>query len=194
MGESGRSNKRYIMIPELCPCCGKPLEIANENGRKTLVCLNESCEDKIVDKYTHFASREGMNIIGLSSERIRTLVRSGLLKNQFREIYDLHFNRNLLTAAFGKKMTDKLLEAIETSKDCKLSSVLVALGVPGIGKQTARGLEQRYYEVDLKMVGGDLTLVANNQNPVGVNNSNRENYLKAADDYQQKQQKMPCKS
>lgn len=51
------------------------------------------------------------------------------------------------------------------------------------GKQTARGLEQRLYEADLKAAGGDKTKVANKQNPVGVNNPNREKYLASADEY-----------
>ncbi len=46
------------------------------------------------------------------------------------------------------------------------------------GKQTARGLEQRYYEELVK--NGP---VANRQNPVGVNNANRDNYLQAADQH-----------
>jgi hypothetical protein len=49
------------------------------------------------------------------------------------------------------------------------------------GKQTARGLEQRLYEADLKAAGGDTKKVANRQNPVGENNLNREKYLAAAD-------------
>lgn len=51
------------------------------------------------------------------------------------------------------------------------------------GKQTARGLEQRLYEFDLFAVGGDKTKIANKQNPVGVNNKNRDKYLIAADEF-----------
>ena len=50
-------------------------------------------------------------------------------------------------------------------------------------KQTARGLEQRLYEADLKAAGGDKTKVANKQNPVGENNLNRKKYLAAADEH-----------
>ena len=57
----------------------------------------------------------------------------------------------------------------------------VYMGQDQIGKQTARGLEQRYYERDLAKVGGDTSKVANKQNPVGINNLNRDKYLTAAD-------------
>ena len=59
--------------------------------------------------------------------------------------------------------------------------VYVGEGVKG--KQTARGLEQRLYEADLKAAGGDKTKVANKQNPVGENNPNRKKYLAAADEF-----------
>ena len=51
------------------------------------------------------------------------------------------------------------------------------------GKQIARGLEQRYYEIKLSQVEGDITKVANKQNPVGVNNPNKDIYFKQADEY-----------
>ena len=62
----------------------------------------------------------------------------------------------------------------------------VYIGQDELGKQTARGLEQHYYEVDLKAVGGDKAKIANKQNPVGVNNPNRDIYKKAADEYLEK--------
>lgn len=46
------------------------------------------------------------------------------------------------------------------------------------GKLIARGLGQRGFEAD-----GGLKGTSNLQNPVGVNNKNRENYLNAADKY-----------
>lgn len=46
------------------------------------------------------------------------------------------------------------------------------------GKQTARGLEQRYFE-QYRSEGP----VANRQNPVGATNSNRDSYLRAADEH-----------
>lgn len=59
----------------------------------------------------------------------------------------------------------------------------VASGVDAKGKELTRGLEQRYYEADLKANGNDKTKVANKQNPVGENNKRRDDYLKAADEH-----------
>ena len=60
------------------------------------------------------------------------------------------------------------------------------------GKWIARGLEQRYYELDVQKAGGDVSKVANRQNPVGTNNANRTNYLNAADAYLKENPKVHC--
>ncbi|WP_086004509.1 RHS repeat domain-containing protein, partial [Pseudomonas syringae] len=49
------------------------------------------------------------------------------------------------------------------------------------GKNTARGLEQRVFEDR-----GGLEKTSNRQNPVGMKNPNRNNYLTAADEYRAK--------
>ena len=49
-------------------------------------------------------------------------------------------------------------------------------------KATARGLEQRLFEQ-----AGGLADTANAQNPVGINNANRDKYLKNADSHLAKQ-------
>jgi len=128
-------------IPELCPCCGTPLEITSDNGREMLYCPNENCKDRIIDMLTHFASRQGLNIMGLSEERIRTLVERGFLRRDFYEIFTLKDNAEIMQIdGFGKKSYEKLIESIEKSSHCKLSNLLVALGIPGIGKSTAKDI------------------------------------------------------
>ena len=65
----------------------------------------------------------------------------------------------------------------------------VYYGKGKLGKYTARGLEQHYYEVDLRAAGGDIKKVANRQNPVGKNNRRRDKYIKAKDKYLKKKKK-----
>ena len=67
---------------------------------------------------------------------------------------------------------------------------VIYTGKDKIGKWTARGLEQRFYEFDVKRVGKDF--VANAQNPVGENNPNRTEYLEAADNHLKKNPKIYC--
>ena len=41
---------------------------------------------------------------------------------------------------FGKVSVENLIAAIEASRECKFANLLVALGIPGIGKSTAKTL------------------------------------------------------
>ena len=55
-----RSNQ--LEIPSHCPVCGEPTTIKDDDGTKTLYCLNPNCLAKHIKKLTHFVSRDALNI------------------------------------------------------------------------------------------------------------------------------------
>ena len=128
-------------FPTVCPSCGEKLTIHCDNDRETLICENVQCPAQINDRIANFASREGMDIEGLSEKRIRFLLDKGYLSN-FISLYTLyHFKQELEELdGFGESSVEKLLSAIEQSKTRKLENVLVAIGIPNIGKSTAKTL------------------------------------------------------
>jgi DNA ligase (NAD+) len=130
-------------IPTHCPTCGKPLTIRNDNGREMLYCTNPNCTAILHDKISNFVSREGMNIVGLSDKKLLTLMNLGYIKN-FGDIYRLKNYREEIEKidGFGKSSVDNILAAIEESKNCKFANVLVAIGIPGIGKSTAKSISK----------------------------------------------------
>ena len=128
-------------IPTVCPECHHPAEIRMTSDRKMLYCTNPKCPARLHDKMANFCNREGMNIVGLSDERLRNLMNLGYI-NDFRSIYELHKHQEELEKldGFGKSSIAKLLKYIEESKVCKFSNVLTAIGIPGVGKSTAKSL------------------------------------------------------
>lgn len=128
-------------IPSVCPCCGSPAIIKNDNGRETLNCTNNNCLSRLHDKMSNFCSRDGMNIVGLSEERLKTLMELGFITD-FKSIYDLHNHQKDIEKleGFGKSSVSHLIDAIDASKECKLSAILTAIGIPGIGKSSAKSL------------------------------------------------------
>lgn len=128
-------------IPSVCPCCGEPAIIKNDNGRETLNCTNENCLARLHDKMSNFCSRDGMNIVGLSEERLKTLMELGFITD-FKSVYDLYNHQKDIEKleGFGKSSVSHLIDAINASKECKLSAVLTAIGIPGIGKSSAKSL------------------------------------------------------
>ena len=75
-----------ITPPELCPVCGAPTEIHDENGVRTLHCPNPNCPAKMVKSFTHFVSRNAMNIEGLSEATLEKFIDEALIK-KFADIF-----------------------------------------------------------------------------------------------------------
>lgn len=126
-------------IPKTCPCCGSPTVIRADNERKMLYCTNAHCPAVMHDRIANFATRDAINIVGVSEKRLNTLMDLGFVTD-FESLYKLKEHRAELIdlRGFGESSTDALLKAIEESRNCKLQNVLVAIGMPGIGKAAAK--------------------------------------------------------
>lgn len=121
-------------LPDKCPCCGKEVEIHNENESKTLHCTNPDCKSKLLGKLAHFVSKNAINIDGLSEQTLQKFIDLGWLKS-FRDIYYLseHKEEIYKVDGFGKKSVDKLLESIEKSRNTTLDRFIYGLCIPLIG-------------------------------------------------------------
>lgn len=126
-------------IPKTCPCCGSPTMIRADNERKMLYCTNAHCPAVMHDRIANFATRDAINIVGVSEKRLNILMDLGFVTD-FESLYKLKEHRAELIdlRGFGESSTDALLKAIEESRNCKLQNVLVAIGMPGIGKAAAK--------------------------------------------------------
>lgn len=140
-----RSNT--YQIPKVCPSCGLPTIIRSDNGREMLYCTNRHCKAIVHDKISNFATRDAMNIVGISEERLRYLMNMGYITD-FASLYSLKEHRDEIAQAkgFGKSSVDNLINAIEESRKAKLQNVIVAIGIPGIGKSAARNLAKKCYD------------------------------------------------
>lgn len=128
-------------LPDRCPCCGGDVEIHNENGSKTLHCLNPDCKAKLLGKLTHFVSKNATNIDGLSEQTLQKFIDLGWL-NSFRDIYYLSEYKSAMYRldGFGKKSVDKLLGNIEKSRNISFDNFLYALSIPLIGCSASKDI------------------------------------------------------
>jgi DNA ligase (NAD+) len=137
-----RSNN--IIIPTHCPVCGGLTEISvSDSGVETLICTNDNCTAKLIQKITHYCSRNAMNIEGLSEKTIEKLIDLNILKS-ISDIYILKKDKNkeqiLKLDGFGIKSYNNLINSIEKSKQCKLENFIFGLGIENVGKSTAKNL------------------------------------------------------
>ena len=124
-----------ICIPTECPICGQPLKRVIEVESEVLVCVNESCEGRLINQLDHFVSKKGLDIKGLSKATLEKLVDWEWV-NEPADLYHLNEHRAewIDKPGFGQKSVDKILQALEVSRYVMLSDFLSAIGIPQIGK------------------------------------------------------------
>jgi DNA ligase (NAD+) len=141
LGNNTRSGT-YKLIDK-CPSCGKPLIIKNTGTANVLYCPNENCPSRKISQFVHFVSKNCMDIKGLSEATLSTLISLGYI-NDFKSIFHLsdHKNEIIQLDGFGTKSVQKLLLAIEKSRDVKLANFIAALGIPNIGLSAAKTISK----------------------------------------------------
>lgn len=147
-----RTRSGTIPIPEHCPACGAPTEIRQENDVKSLYCTNEFCSAKKLKLFSHFVSRNAMNIDGLSEATIEKFIEEGFLVDLY-DLYRLEPYRMQIVVmdGFGERSYENLQNAIEASRLTTLSRFLYGLGIMNIGVATAK-LICRHFRNDLNAI------------------------------------------
>lgn len=133
-----------IEKPKYCPYCGSELI----EGNVHIICPNSiSCKPQLLARMEHFASRNAMDIEGLSEKTISQLMDS-LDINEIDDIYDLTYDMLINLDRFGDKKTKNLLNAIEASKKVDLHNFIYAIGIPNVGERTSRDLANKFKSFD----------------------------------------------
>ncbi len=147
-------------IGDKCPVCGHRAE--REENTADVKCMNPNCPAQLENHILNFVSRGAMDIKGFGAAYIRELIEHGYLQD-VADIYRLQEHREELIASgiIGKeKNTDKLLRAIEDSKENEPQQLLAGLGIPGIGRAAARDLMHRFTSIDKLQCAGEEELIA----------------------------------
>lgn len=131
----------YIRIPSQCPVCESSTQIVKENDSEVLMCTNPHCKGKLLGMVSHFVSKKGMDISGLSEETIKKFIELGWI-TEITDVYNLeqHYDRLSTMSGFGKKSVDKLRKSIENSKTVRLDKFITSLSIPGIGTSQSKEL------------------------------------------------------
>ena len=134
-----------IEIPKYCPVCGGKTEVVKENESEVLVCTNPNCSGKLLGRLKFFVSKPALNIEGLSEATLEKFIELGWLSS-FKDIFSLkeHFTEMVKLEGFGETSVNKLLNAIEKSRDIKLENFITALSIPDVGLSTAKTIAARF--------------------------------------------------
>lgn len=128
-----------VQPPGKCPVCDGITEIRSENGVETLHCPNPDCPAKRIKSFTHFVSRNAMNIEGLSEATLEKFVDEGMVR-EFADLFRLEKWRDRIVTmeGFGEKSFENLLKAAEKAAETTPARLLFSLGIPNIGVANAK--------------------------------------------------------
>lgn len=144
-----------LEILSKCPVCGHSTNIKISDNAEFLMCENPNCKAQLVQKIKHYCSRNAMNIEGLSEKTIEKFIEKRYL-NSIGDIYKLKDNTEIKRLeGFGVKSFNNLVRNIEKSKKCKLENFIYALGIPNVGKTTAKTLVEYVNELPVSTIEGN---------------------------------------
>lgn len=155
VGEPGEG-EADIEKPTHCPACGSELV---ERGAH-LFCMNrQSCKPQSVARISHFASRDAMDIEGFSEKTAIQLYDQMAVRDP-ADLYRLTMEDVLALDGFKQKKAANLMAALKKSKDCTLDAFLFAVGIPNVGRKTARDLANAFGTLDKVAAATQEELVA----------------------------------
>lgn len=134
-----------LTIPDTCPVCGGQAKIICENDVETLNCLNPDCQAKKIKSFSHFVSRDAMNIDGLSEATLEKFIARGFI-HDFGDIFLLSRYREEIISmeGFGEKSFERLMNSIQKASVTTLPRFLYSLGILNIGLAGAKLLCRQY--------------------------------------------------
>ncbi len=141
-------NAMAYFLPRVCPICGAPTK-RDEDGA-FLRCTGAACPAQLSRNIAHFVSRDAMDIEGLGSSIVETLIEKGLLHSA-ADIYYLTFEQIKQLWQKGEIAAAKLIQSIENSKEQDLGRLIYALGIRQVGAKTGKTLASYFGSMDALM-------------------------------------------
>lgn len=141
-----------LPIPDTCPACGQSTEIRRVNEVESLYCTNPDCPAKKIKAFALFASRDAMNIDGLSEATLEKFIARGFI-HDFGDIFEISRHREEIVTmeGFGEKSFENLMASLEKAKETTLAKVIYSLGIANIGLANAKVI-CRHFDDDLEKI------------------------------------------
>ena len=150
-------NTQPYFLPVHCPVCGAAVEKDPEGA--FLRCTGAACPAQLSRNIAHFVSRDAMDIEGLGSAIVEALIEKELIQSP-ADIYSLTLEDVKSLWKSGSKAAEKLLKAIENSKQQDLSRLIYALGIRQVGAKTGKVLASCFGTMDALMAATEEELTA----------------------------------
>ena len=104
------------------------------------------CPAQMLARFEHFVSRDAMNIDGVGGKTAEVFIRLGHIARPY-ELYSLGLNF-VKGLNFGDKESQNIIDSIAKSKQTTLPKLIYALGIPEVGRGTARNLAESFGTIE----------------------------------------------
>ena len=139
------ANTKPYQLPAVCPVCGAAT-VKDDDGA-FLRCTGAECPAQLSRNIAHFVSRDAMDIEGLGASIVDALIEKGHIESP-ADIYYLSLEQLKSLWQKGDIAANKLLAAIEASKERDVSRLIYALGIRQVGVKTGKVLAQEFGSLD----------------------------------------------
>ncbi|MBQ8086743.1 MAG: NAD-dependent DNA ligase LigA [Lachnospiraceae bacterium] len=128
-----------LKLPARCPACEGDTTLQDENGVQVLYCKNPACPAKQIKGFSHFVSRNAMNIDGLSEASLEKFIDQGLIRS-LPDLFHLDAHKEVIVnmEGFGEKSFDNLIASIDNARTVPMAKFIYSLGITGIGLANAK--------------------------------------------------------
>lgn len=147
------TTKRTTNLPKylpvvVCPKCNSKLEkIPTEVD---YFCINSVCPERILQNIIHYASRQAMNIVGVSDLILTKLFNAKIVTN-IVDLYQLHGKKNIVLSQdflIKEKLWNKIINSVSNSKINSFEHLLFGIGIRHVGFQIACILAKKFRSLD----------------------------------------------
>jgi len=120
-----------VLIPEVCPSCGKPLE----DDR----CVSKpgKCVQKTIAKLSFFAAKGNADIESVSGQTVSVLVKNFEFRTPI-DFYTFNYWRLLEVEGFAKNSIEKIISEVKKSQSLPFWQILAACGFSRTGHRTSK--------------------------------------------------------
>ncbi|MBL0889905.1 MAG: NAD-dependent DNA ligase LigA [Gemmatimonadaceae bacterium] len=146
--ERRSGSEKPWQMPTHCPRC--QTAVVREGEDVATYCPNVACPGRQLEGLVHFASKDAMDIDGLSYARLQQLLDAGLV-HDCADLFDVTVEQLVTLERFGQKSAENLVQAMQTAKQQPLSRLLFALGIRHVGAQAAQLLARQFGSMDALM-------------------------------------------
>lgn len=145
--EKRPENTEPYKIPFVCPSCGGPA--SRDENTADIRCNNLNCPAQLTQHILNFVGRNAMDIKGFGEAYVEALIKEGYVKDIADIFYLKNYRDELIDKGLiGKeKNTDKLLKAIEDSKNNTIDRLITGFGIRNIGPQAAFSLMNHFKSI-----------------------------------------------